>query len=93
MGITRSAGFASPDLSVFYRLDELRLVATGQRLEADRALVAWRVTDPDQWCRRCGCEGAARDTVVRCLAHEPLGLRPTRHGGKYVPVIIDLTLI
>ncbi|WP_349930494.1 ISL3 family transposase [Glutamicibacter mishrai] len=33
--------------------------------------------EPDQWCRRCGSEGAARDTVIGRLAHEPLGWRPT----------------
>ena len=50
---------------------------TGQRLEPDRAVLACRVVDDDAWCRRCGCEGSARDSVVRRLAHEPLGWRPT----------------
>ena len=50
---------------------------TGQRLEPDRAVLACRVLEPDAWCRRCGCEGAPRDTIVRELAHEPLGWRPT----------------
>lgn len=36
-----------------------------------------RVVEPDRWCRRCGCQGAARDTVVRWLAHEPFGWLPT----------------
>ncbi len=49
----------------------------GQRLEPDRAVLACRVVEPDQWCHRCGCEGAPRDTVVRQLAHEPFGWRPT----------------
>ena len=71
------ATFACPDLSTFCRLDELGLVVTGQRLEPDRAVLACRVLDPDQWCRRCGCEGAPRDSVVRTLAHEPMGWRPT----------------
>jgi transposase len=74
---TPEAGFACPDMTTFCRLDELGLVVTGQRLEPDRAVLACRVVEPDQWCRRCGCEGAARDTVVRRLAHEPLGWRPT----------------
>ena len=74
---TRSAGFACPDLTAFCRLDELGLVVTGQRIEPDRAVLACRVLEPDQWCRRCGCEGTPRDTVVRRLAHEPLGWRPT----------------
>jgi transposase len=74
---TPSAGFACPDLTTFCRLDELGLEATGQRLEPDRAVIACRVAEPDRWCRRCGCEGTSRDTVVRRLAHEPLGWRPT----------------
>jgi len=71
------ATFACPDLTTFARLDELGLEVVGQRLEPDRAVLACRVVDPDQWCRRCGCEGAPRDTVTRRLAHEPLGWRPT----------------
>ncbi|MGO4600384.1 ISL3 family transposase [Terrabacter sp. 2YAF2] len=71
------ATFACPDLSTYCRLDELGLVVTGQRLEPDRAVLACRVVEPDRWCRRCGCEGAPRDTVVRELAHEPFGWRPT----------------
>ena len=73
----RDATFACPDLSTFARLDELGLVVIGQRLEPDRAVLACRVAEPDQWCRRCGCEGAPRDTVTRRLAHEPFGWRPT----------------
>jgi transposase len=69
--------FASPDLTKFCRLDELGLEVVGQRLEAGRAVLACRVVDPDEWCRRCGCRGAPRDTVFRRLAHEPLGWRPT----------------
>lgn len=40
-------------------------------------MLACRVVEPDQWCRRCGCEGTPRGTVVRRLAHEPFGWRPT----------------
>lgn len=40
-------------------------------------MLAYRVVDEDPWCRRCGCEGVARDTVIRRLAHEPYGWRPT----------------
>ena len=71
------ATFTSPDLTTFARLDELGLEAVGQRVEPDRAVIACRVVEPDQWCRRCGCEGAPRDTVTRELAHEPFGWRPT----------------
>ena len=71
------ATFARPDLTAFARLDELGLEVVGQRLDPDRAVLACRVREPDQWCRRCGREGAARDSVARRLAHEPLGWRPT----------------
>ena len=71
------ATFARPDLTTFARLDDLGLEVVGQRLEPDRAVLACRVVADDGWCRRCGCEGAARDTVTRALAHEPLGWRPT----------------
>src|SRR4051794_11340643 len=67
----------APDLNTFCRLAELGLEVTGQRLEPNRAFLACRVVEPDQWCRRCGCEGVARDTVIRQLAHEPFGWRPT----------------
>ncbi|MDQ2710603.1 MAG: ISL3 family transposase, partial [Actinomycetota bacterium] len=73
----RVATFVRPDLTAFCRLEELGLEVTGQRLEPDRAVLACRVVEPDQWCRRCGCEGVPRDTVVRVLAHEPWGWRPT----------------
>ena len=71
------ATFACPDLTIFCRLDELGLEVTGQRVEPERAVLACRVVEPDRWCRRCGCEGTARDTPIRRLAHEPFGWRPT----------------
>ena len=72
-----NATFTSPDLTTFARVEELGLEVTGQHLEPGRAVLACRVTEPDQWCRRCGCQGTPRDTVARYLAHEPLGWRPT----------------
>ena len=71
--------FDRPDLTKFCGLDELGLVATGQRLDPGRAVLTCRVADVevDRWCRRCGCEGHPRDTVTRDLAHEPHGWRPT----------------
>ena len=71
------ATFACPDLTTFTGLDELGLVVVGQRLEPERAVLACRVIDADDWCRRCGCQGKPRDSVVRRLAHEPFGWRPT----------------
>jgi transposase len=79
--VAADAGFGRADLTTFCRLDELGLEVTGQRLEPDRAVLACRVVEPaggdERWCRRCGCEGAPRDSVTRRLAHEPLGWRPT----------------
>ena len=71
------ATFARPDLTTFCRLEELGLAVVGQHLQTDRAVLACRVTEPDRWCRRCGCEGVPRDSVTRKLAHEPFGWRPT----------------
>ncbi len=73
------ATYDSPDLTTFCGLDELGLVVVGQQIHADRAVMACRVVESelDRWCRRCGCQGVPRDSVVRPLAHEPLGWRPT----------------
>ena len=62
---------------MFCRLDELGLVAVGQRLEPGRAVIECRVAEPDPWCRGCGAQGSARGTVTRSLVHEPFGHRPT----------------
>ena len=72
-----NATFDRPDLSAFARLDGLGLEVTGQRIWPDHAVLACRITGEDRWCRRCGCQGISRDTVVRRLAHEPCGWRPT----------------
>ena len=71
------ATFATPDLTVFCRLDELGLVAVGQCLESDRAVIECRVAEPDPWCRGCGSQGLSRGTDARLVAHEPFGHRPT----------------
>ncbi|MGD8150347.1 ISL3 family transposase [Ornithinimicrobium sp. Y1694] len=71
------ATFTRPDLTTFTGLDDLGLEVTGQLLEPARAVLACRVVEPDDWCRRCGCQGVPRDTVSRELAHEPFGWRKT----------------
>ena len=71
------ATFAIPDLTVFCRLDELGLVAVGQRLDPDRTVIECRVAEPDPWCRSCGSQALSRGTHTRLLAHEPFGHRPT----------------
>ena len=69
--------FATPDLTTFCRLDELGLVAVGQLIEPEVATIECRLAEADPWCRKCGAEGVARDSVTRRLAHEPFGHRPT----------------
>ncbi|GGA09577.1 ISL3 family transposase [Sediminivirga luteola] len=71
------ATFATPDLTVFCRLDELGLVATGQSIDSERAVIECRVAEPDPWCRGCGSRALSRGTDTRRLAHEPFGHRPT----------------
>ena len=64
-------------LTTFTRLDGLGLEVTGQRIWPDHTVLACRITGEDRWCRRCGCQGISRDTVIRRLAHVPCGWRPT----------------
>lgn len=71
------ATFATPDLTTFARPNALGLRVTGQFLEPDRAVLACRVLDRDDRCRRCGEQGRPRDSTTRWLAHEPFGWRPT----------------
>lgn len=40
-------------------------------------MIECRVVASDRWRRKCGAEGAPRDTVQRRLAHAPFGHRPT----------------
>lgn len=54
----------APNLTAFCRLDELGLEVVGQRVEPGRAVLACRVVESDQWCRRCGSEGQARDSAL-----------------------------
>ena len=70
--------FDRPDLSAFTRLDDLGLEVTGQRIWPDRCSVGV----PHCWWRIGGVDAAGArawlvDTVVRRLAHEPYGWRPT----------------
>ena len=41
--------FDCPDLTTFARLDEIGLQAVRQGLEPDRAVIACRFVEPDQW--------------------------------------------
>ncbi|TLP80042.1 ISL3 family transposase [Nesterenkonia sphaerica] len=69
--------FTTPDIDSFCLVDQLGLTITGQRLEEHRAVLECRVLHHDPWCRECGAEGVSIGTVVRRLAHVPLGWRPT----------------
>lgn len=69
--------FTCPDLNSFCLLDGLGLTVTGQQIRRDCAILECRVAEDDPWCRSCGGEGIPRGTVVRRLAHLPMGWRPT----------------
>lgn len=77
------ATFVCSDLTTLCRLDELGLKVVGQRLLPERAVLACRTTEGDEWCRRCSYQGVARDSVTRRLAHEPL--RGSDRGGEPDP--------
>ena len=66
-----------PGLGTFTRLDDLGLDVMGQGVGDDRTVLACKVVGEARRCRRCGCQGISRGTVVRRLAHEPCGWRPT----------------
>ena len=72
-----NATFTAPDLDTFCQLDRLGLTATGQLIEPDSSVLECLVRDRDNWCHQCGQQGVPRGTVVRWLAHVPLGWRPT----------------
>ena len=42
--------FVTSDLTVFCSLDELGLVAIGQCLGPDQAVIEYRAAEPDPWC-------------------------------------------
>jgi transposase len=69
--------FVPADLTTFCSLDGLGLVAVGQRVGAGSGIILCEVAASDKWCRECGGAGVMIGTVVRKLAHEPLGWRPT----------------
>ena len=71
------ATLCCPDLDSFCLLDRLGLSVTGQQVRDDHTVLRCRVVEPDDWCHECGCQGVPRDTVLRQLAHVPLGWRPT----------------
>lgn len=55
----------------------MKVVRSGRVKVASGTSRSFGWVEPDDWCRRCGCQGAPRDTVTRELAHEPFGWRPT----------------
>jgi len=71
------ATFSRPDLNTFCRLDRLGLAVTGQQVLDGHSVLRCCVVEPDDWCHECGAQGAPRDTLLRRLAHVPLGWRLT----------------
>lgn len=69
--------FSSPDLSSFCQLNNLGLVATGQHLCAEYAVIEYRFTKAPEPCPKCAAAGVSRGTIDRHLAHTPYGQQPT----------------
>ncbi len=71
--------FCGPDLDAFCGLDRLGLSVTGKHVGIDHTVLACRVLEPDEVtdrscsCQRCGQLGVPRGTVLRQLAHVPVG--------------------
>lgn len=66
-----------PCLDTFCPLDRLGLSVTAQRVEPDHTVLRCRPTTPPLPCPGCARPGVRHDTVLRRLAHVPLGWKPT----------------
>lgn len=66
-----------PCLDTFCRLDRLGLSVTAQHVEPDHTVLRCRPTTPPLLCPGCARPGVRHDTVLRRLAHVPLGWKPT----------------
>lgn len=76
------ATFARPDPTTFCCLDELGLEVLGQRLRPDQEVLACRVVEPDQWCRRCGTEGSPRAVRGGMTLSAPPGRYAAKRGSR-----------
>ena len=64
--------FDLPDLSAFTRLDGPGLEVTGQRIEPDHAVLAYRITGEDRWCRtRSALTGGSNTQSPTLNSEEP----------------------
>ena len=74
--------FSVPHLESAFRLDSSQVVITGQTTiqQGDRQVLIFevRLTQPDWWCRSCGCQATSRGSRSRQLFHAPNGSRPVR---------------
>lgn len=55
-----NATFCCPDRTTFSCLNDLGPEVVGRRVMPDRAVLACRVVEADQWCRRRAAKGSAR---------------------------------
>ena len=73
------ATFTRPDLTTFTRLDGLGLEVTGQLLESDRAVLACRVVEPDDWCRHRSATRRHQVVLPAALGPSTATITPTRY--------------
>ena len=76
-----TATFVAPDLTTFAGVDALGLVVTGQRVAPERAVLEWRVAEPDDWCGRCGPVRDWPVTRSRAAGSRALWVA-SRHAGR-----------
>jgi len=69
--------FDPADLTRFCRLEDVGLVATGQIVTEDEAVIECRMAVADNFCGGCGAQGRVRDSERRRIVHVPFGHRPT----------------
>ena len=66
-----------PCLDSFCRLDRLGLTVRDQIVHPDHSVLVCTPTTPAGPCPACAGPGSRHDTVVRKLAHVPIGWKPT----------------
>lgn len=64
--------FRGLDMITLIGLGDLGLDVTGQLIESEHAVWKFRLVEPRRLVPPVWVSGAARDTVTRQLAHEPL---------------------
>lgn len=74
--------FSCPDLTTFCRLDEFGPQVSGQRLDPDRVVLAYRALEPVGWCWACGCQGSTAGHGGALAGALAVGVAPNDAAGE-----------